>query len=133
MRADENIELAGEAQARMKGESIRSDDQYSLPWEFSDAINSFESLLRGMVEEFEENCETLMGSKLFVEISVGSLCFPRSCGISPAPSPCPTLARDRECAKLSFELPKTSKVQPGFNNRALSFDHWHQEGHPCGL
>jgi hypothetical protein len=46
-----------------------------MPWEFSDAINSFESLLRGMVEEFEENCETLLGSKLFVKIAVGSLCF----------------------------------------------------------
>jgi len=27
MRADENIELTSEAQARMKGESMRSDDQ----------------------------------------------------------------------------------------------------------
>jgi hypothetical protein len=28
-----------------------------------------------MVEEFEENCEALLGSKLFVKIAVGSLCF----------------------------------------------------------
>jgi hypothetical protein len=28
-----------------------------------------------MVEEFEENCETLLGSKPFVEIAVGFLCF----------------------------------------------------------
>jgi len=46
-----------------------------MPWEFGDAINSFESLLRGMVEEFEENCETLLGSEPFVEVAVGFLCF----------------------------------------------------------
>jgi hypothetical protein len=28
-----------------------------------------------MVEEFEENCDTLLRSKPFVEIAVGSLCF----------------------------------------------------------
>jgi len=48
-RADENIEIAGETRARMKGEAMSSDDQVLTPWEFSNAINSFESLLRGMV------------------------------------------------------------------------------------
>jgi hypothetical protein len=32
-------------------------------------------LFRGTVEKFEEDCEALLGSKPFVEIAVGFLCF----------------------------------------------------------
>jgi hypothetical protein len=60
-----------------------------------------------MVEEFEENCDTLLRSKPFVEITIGFLRFLEAAEFRERLLHCySSLARDYGCAKLSFELLK---------------------------
>ena len=73
-----------------------------------------------MVEEFEENCQTLLGSKPFVEIAVGSLCFLEATEFRKRLLHCSSsLTCGCKCAKSSFELPKAFDIR---TNKVVASD-----------